>query len=105
LAIDSRDAAILEQIILALDRVGGELDAADRIRGYEPWRAIARQEAEALRLAAGLSDRFRRTHPDLMRRLLACANLHLSWAVLRDEIEGRAEWDSGPDAAILDGGG
>ncbi len=103
--IDRKDAEILGHIVLALDRVGGELDAADRMPGHDPWSAIAGQEAHVRSLAKGLSGRFCRAHGDLAARLLACANLHLAWGSLRDEIEQRTQPSRGPGTVIPDDGG
>lgn len=85
--VGQEDQKRLLEIAAVLDRVGQQLDAADRTRGHDPWSAIAGQEAEMRRLAEGLTDRFRETHFDLARRLLTSMNLHLAWANLRDEIE------------------
>jgi hypothetical protein len=71
------DAATLKEIAVALDKVGRQLDAADRMRGHSPWRAISDLETAIKGSANLLSDRFRGTHSALVERLLACDNLHL----------------------------
>jgi hypothetical protein len=85
--IGEEDKKTLREIVTALGEIGSQLDAADKLRGHDPWHAIASQEARIKDLARLLSDRFRRTHSDLVRRLSACENLHLVWASLQDEIE------------------
>ncbi|MBN1641696.1 MAG: hypothetical protein JXA09_10710 [Anaerolineae bacterium] len=102
--IDGHDAAILERIALALDAVGHELDAADRVPGRDPWGAIAAKEAQVHSLAVGLSDGFRLAHANLAQRLLGCTNLHLCWGSLCDEIDRRLGWDGGAPDDNLPGG-
>jgi hypothetical protein len=84
-----KDRKTLHGIAAALDEVGRQLDAADRMPGHDPWPAIARQGATVRDLAGMLSARFRRAHPDLVARLSGCTNLHLAWGSLQDEV-GRA---------------
>jgi hypothetical protein len=85
--IGEKDKKVLREIMMALGKVGSQLDAADKVRGHNPWSAIAGQEAKVRSLAELLSDRFCRTHSELVQRLLACTNLHLVWGSLQDEIE------------------
>lgn len=85
--IGEEDKKVLRKIMTALGKIGGQLDAADKVRGHNPWSAIARQEEKVRSLAKLLSDRFCRTHSELVQRLLACTNLHLVWGSLQDEIE------------------
>ena len=99
--IDVKDAAILGHITVALEKVGRELDAADRVPGHDPWGAIVRQETRVRSLAAGLSGGFRLAHADLADRLRACRDLHLTWASLCDQIEQRTERNGGPGTAGL----
>lgn len=84
--IEKEDTKVLREIVAVLGNVGGQLDAADKVRDYDPWSVIASQEAEVKSLAEMLSDRFCRTHSDLVKRLMACTNLHLGWGNLQDEI-------------------
>lgn len=85
------DRNTLRKICAALDEVGRQLDAADRVPGHDPWSAIARQGALVSRLAELLSARFRCTHLDLAERLSGCANLHLAWGGLQDEVRQAVE--------------
>ena len=82
---DDRDA--LRKICAALEEVGRQLDAADRMPDHDPWRAIAQQGTIVRSLTELLSDRFRRAHPALVARLSDPASLHLAWGRLRDEVK------------------
>ena len=81
------DTETLQEIVAALRQVGSQLDAADKLRGHDPWQAIARQETRIRKLAERLSDRFRNRYLDLVYSLSACANLHLAWGSLEDEVK------------------
>jgi hypothetical protein len=84
---DQDDTETLQEIVAALREIGSQLDAADKLRGHDPWPAIARQETRIRSLAARLSDRFCDRYPDLVQRLAASANLHLVWGSLSDEVK------------------
>ena len=81
------DTETLQEIVAALRQVGSQLDAADKLRGHDPWPAIASQETTIRSLAERLSDRFCSRYPGLVHRLSACANLHLVWGSLEDEVK------------------
>lgn len=84
--ISQEDKETLREIAAALGKVGSQLDAADKVRGHDPWGVIARQEATVRSLTELLSDRFRRMYSDLVQRLSTCTNLHLVWGDLQDKV-------------------
>lgn len=85
--IQVEDSKVLQEIIAALDEIGSQLDAADRIRDHNPWVVIAGKELEIKRQITLLSGPFSRTHGDLLERLVKPSGLHLVWGDLKDEIE------------------
>lgn len=84
----------------ALERVGRELDAADRLREYDPWLEITRQEELIRRLAQQLSVDLWSEHPELAQRLAGAAALHLHWGELQDQLRRMASPWSSPSTDI-----
>jgi hypothetical protein len=84
--VGKEDRKTLREIAAALGKVGSQLNAADKVRGHDPWSVIARQEATVRSLTELLSGRFRRMYSDLVQRLSTCTNLHLVWGGLQDEV-------------------
>ncbi len=97
---EAADRYLLEAIVEALDKVGRELDTADHLPGYDPWIAIARQEAVICLLAGHLSESFCGQHPALARRLNAATALHLYWGSLLDQLRRILSASSSPSPDI-----
>ena len=89
--MERRDRNTLRKICAALGEVGRQLDAEDRMPGHDPRSANAQQGAIVSNLAELLTARFRCTHLDLAERLSGCANLHLTWGSLQDEVRQAVE--------------
>lgn len=80
------DLRILESMAIALQRVGNELDRADRSTDYDPWPEIARMEELVRSSACRLSEHAWQNHPSLAKSLSDATDLHLHWGVLQDQI-------------------
>jgi hypothetical protein len=100
MSLEQTDRYVLEAIVEALERVGRELDAADRLPDHDPWPAIARQEEAVRHLAGQLSEGFWAQHAPLSRRLAEATALHLRWGSLQDQLRRILSPSSSPSPDI-----
>jgi hypothetical protein len=70
------DVEILKGILAVLEDIGSQLEAADRIRGYDPWTGITLLERDIEDRTMLLSDDFCEVHSDLVKCLSHPVNLH-----------------------------